>query len=178
MDRSTNTWLLLVAWASHSWVLRKNSSLENIPKDPGGSCTAFYGLPCITSASFTGQIWEDTAQGCKMAHWRVILGDWLPHNLLKLNLDIEWELIKNLWGVGGFLHFQCIELRLSFWLQRLLLSPFTFWWFVYQDCHLNDIWARGARQHFEVNWLLDKSYSCILYSPCCKELFTSLASQP
>lgn len=53
-DRSTNTWFLLVAWASHTWVLRKKSPLANIPKDTGGSGKAFYGLPCITSASFYG----------------------------------------------------------------------------------------------------------------------------
>lgn len=121
-----------------------------------------------------GLIWKDTIQGCKVGHWRVIFGDWL-HNLLKFNLDIEWELINNF--CGGFPPFQCIELWLSFWLQRLLLSPVTFWLFVYQDCHLHDIWARGARQRFEVNWPLDKSYSCMLYIPCCKELFTPLASQ-
>lgn len=51
-EGSTDPWLLPVAWASHSWVLRKSSPIAHISKDAGGSCKASYGLRCLTSALF------------------------------------------------------------------------------------------------------------------------------
>lgn len=116
VDRSTNTWPLLMAWVSHSWVPQKNNPLANSPKDPSG-CKTSKSLPLILLAKP-----RRTQHRCKIlwftgGHlWKLV-----PTSAVKIDSrTLNGSLSRS--SGSQVSEFRCIELWLSFELQR----PFSF----------------------------------------------------
>ena len=121
MEGSTDPWLLPVAWAPHSWVLRKSSPIAHISRDPGGSCKVSYGLPCLTSAlfcwsNFTRVKYKEPWFTGSLHLWRLA-----PISVMKIasrTLNGSLSSSSGSW--------------ISFWLHKdLLLLPLTFWLFAF-----------------------------------------------